>query len=177
VRRILGPDDVHVSGAVHVPAWHTTALFQGCLAMLPSAHVHSAASEMRRRDAAPRACVLARTVRLAPPCASRVLTGAPARAGARLAAAAVVSSPFCPAASNARLSQAWSAPWCYNVGLTRLFLRQFCFAHRATLAAARSVPLDLDALASVRRPPPAARACLLEEEGAKGHARFTGVRL
>lgn len=71
-------------------------------------------------------------------------------AGARLAAAAVVSSPFCPAASNARLSQAWSAPWCYNVGLTRLFLRQFCFANRATLAAARSVPLDLDSLASVR---------------------------
>ncbi|KAK9843809.1 hypothetical protein WJX81_007172 [Elliptochloris bilobata] len=68
--------------------------------------------------------------------------------GARLAAAAVVSSPFCPAASNARLSQAWSAPWCYNVGLTRLFLRQFCFAHRATLAAGRSVPLDLDSLAS-----------------------------
>ncbi len=123
--------------------------------MLLSAHVHSAASQ----------CDLCIPALCSKQCQLRP-HGRARRAGARLAAAAVVSSPFCPAASNARLSQAWSAPWCYNVGLTRLFLRQFCFAHRATLAAARSVPLDLDALASVRRPIPpplAARPSLREE--------------
>lgn len=45
----------------------------------------------------------------------------------------VVSSPFCPASSNARLSRAWTLPWVYNVALTRLFIRRFCAEHAAAL--------------------------------------------
>ena len=67
--------------------------------------------------------------------------------GARLRGAAVVSSPFCPAASNARLSRRWSMPWVFNVALTRLFLRRFCAEHAVALAARPD--LDLPALMRV----------------------------
>jgi predicted alpha/beta-fold hydrolase len=71
-----------------------------------------------------------------------------ARAGARLAAAMVVSSPFCPASSNARLSRAWTLPWVYNVALTRLFIRRFCAEHAAALG--QHPALDLPKLMQVR---------------------------